>query len=446
MEESHTLGIDFGTTYSCICTSTNGGIIVIPNGLGERTTPSVVIFENKDKVYVGEETLYHLSKKNCAKIYEIKRLIGKKYSEIEKIKDNFAFTVIKKDDLPMIKITFDDGNTSEYTPEKIACLIFKKLISNAENFLNQKITDVVVTVPADFNDIQRHAIKYCVESIPGKKVLKIINEPSAAALAYGFYGSNDIGKNALFNFEESLLGFAPPPIEITEKNKKKISLPRIFSAASRSLLENNKEKPKKDNEKHFLVFDFGGGTYDVSIIEMYGSYVETLCSSGDQMLGGADIDFKLMEFCLKSFSKKDQEKIDKNYKSKQRLKIACEQAKIFLSKKQEDKIFIDDFYEGEPLNIVITREDFENVCKEIFDKLIIILDFALEDAKKKGCNKIDEIILVGGSSKIPKIKEILKNKFGESIPINDFINPDEIVAYGAALCCEKLVGSNNKLL
>ena len=133
-------------------------------------------------------------------------------------------------------------------------------------------------------------------------------------MAYGFYGSNDIGKNALFNFEESLLGFAPPPIEITEKNKKKISLPRIFSAASRSLLENNKEKPKKDNGKHFLVFDFGGGTYDVSIIEMYGSYVETLSSSGDQMLGGADIDFKLMEFCLKSFSKKDQEKIDKNYK------------------------------------------------------------------------------------------------------------------------------------
>ena len=450
MEESHTLGIDFGTTYSCICTSTNGGIIVIPNGLGERTTPSVVIFENKNQVYVGEETLNHLSKKNCAKIYEIKRLIGKKYSEIEKIKDYFAFTVIKKkEDLPMIKITFDDGKTSEYTPEYIACLIFKKLISNAENFLNQKITDVVVTVPADFNDIQRHAVKLCVESIPGKKVLKIINEPSAAALAYGFYGSNDIGKNVLFNFEESLLGFTPPPIEIKEKNKEKISIPRLFSATSRSLLKNNKEKPKKDNEKHFLVFDFGGGTYDVSIIEMYKSCVETLASSGDQMLGGGDIDNKLMEYCLNRFSeetKKDKEKIKKNYKSIQRLKIACEQAKIFLSKEQKDKIFIEDFYEEEPLDLEITRAKFEELCKEIFDKLLIKLDFALEDAKKKGCNKIDEIILVGGSSKMPKIKEILKNKFGENIPINDFINPDEIVAYGAALCSEKLVRSNNELL
>ena len=129
MEERHTLGIDFGTTYSCICTWANGGIVVIPNELGERTTPSVVIFENKNKVYVGEETLNHISKKNCVKIYEIKRLIGKKYSEIESIIKDFAFTVVKEDkDQPIIEITFENGETLKYKPEKIACLIFQKLI------------------------------------------------------------------------------------------------------------------------------------------------------------------------------------------------------------------------------------------------------------------------------------------------------------------------------
>ena len=450
MEEKHTLGIDFGTTNSCVCTSTNGGIVVIPNGLGERTTPSVVIFENKNQVYVGEETLNHLSKKNCVKIYEIKRLIGKKYSEIEDIKDYFAFTVVKKilEDQPIIKITLDDGNKLEYTPEEIACLIFKKLISNAENFLNQTITDIVITVPADFTDNQRHAVKFSAESIPGIKVRKIINEPSAAALAYGFYKSKEIGENVLFNYKQGLLGFAAHPIEIKERDSS-IHMDRSYSIDTQSLLADNKKNSENENEKHLLVFDFGGGTFDVSIVEMSGSCVETLASSGNQMLGGGDFDNKLMEFCIDIFSeksKKDKKKIKNNYKSMQRLKIGCEQTKKILSKKEEDTIFIEDFFEEEALNIRITRAKFEEICKEIFDKLIIPLDNAMEDVKKKGVNKIDEIILVGGSSQIPKIKDILKNKFGENTPINNYINPDEIVAYGAALCCEKIVRSNNELL
>ena len=450
MEERHTLGIDFGTTYSCICTWANGGIVVIPNGLGERTTPSVVIFENKNQVYVGEETLNHISKKNCVKIYEIKRLIGKKYSEIENIINHFAFTVIKEEDKdqPIIEITFENGEISKYKPEKIACLIFKKLISNAENFLNQKITDVVITVPADFTDIQRKAVKFSAESIPGIKVLNIINEPSAAALAYGFYRLNDIGKNVLFNFEKSLLGFAPHPIEIKEKYNR-VSL--AGTSLKSSLVKNdNKEKSvKNDDAKFILVFDFGGGTYDVSIVEINESYVETYSSSGNQMLGGGDFDNRLMEFCLNQFSKstkKNKENIKKNYKSMQRLKIACEQTKKILSIREEDRVFIEDFYEDESIDIRVTRARFEALCKELFEKLIKPLDLALKDAKAKGVSKINEIILVGGSSKIPKIKQILKNKFGNEVPINNFINPDEIVAYGAALCCEKLVRSNNELL
>ena len=462
MEEKYALGIDFGTTYSCTCAWTNGGNVVILNELGERTTPSVVIFENKNKFYVGEETLNHLSKKNCVKIYEIKRLIGKKYSEIKNIKNYFAYTVEeKKGDQPIIKITFDNGETSEYTPEYIVSLILAKLIKNAEIFLNKQITDIVITVPADFTDIQRHAVKFSAESIPGIKVLKIINEPSSAALAYGFYSLNEIGKNVLFNFDEGLLGFAPHPIEIKEKNKK-ISLTKTPKTSTIVLLNNKekksekksekeseKEKEKNDNTKIILVFDFGGGTFDVSIVEMDERCVETLVSSGDQMLGGGDFDNKLMEFCLNNFvekTKKDKEKIKKNYKSMQRLKIACEQTKKILSKKYEDTIFIEDFYEEESISITITRAEFEELCKDIFDKLIEPLDHAIEDAKSKDISKIDEIILVGGSSKIPKVKEILENKFGENIPVNNFINPDEIVAYGAALCCEKLMRSNNELL
>ena len=452
MEQKYALGIDFGTTYSCTCVWTNGGNVVIPNELGERTTPSVVIIESKNKIYVGEETINHLSKKNCVKIYEIKRLIGKKYSEIEKIKSFFAFNIVKKkdEDQPIIKVTFDNGETLEYTPEYIVSLILKKLIENAKNFLNiQKITDVVITVPADFTDIQRHAVKFAAETIPGIKVLKIINEPSSAALAYGFYQLKEIGKNVLFNFEEGLLGFSPHPIEIKEKNNK-ICLTKASMMSSLLLLSNEEKKSKKDDEdKHILVFDFGGGTFDVSIIEMDEKSVETCSSSGNQMLGGGDIDNKLMEYCLNIFSEKaekDKQKIKENYKSMQRLKIACEQTKKILSIKQEDTIYIEDFYEEEPLSIPITRSMFEILCKDIFEKLLIPLDRAVEDAKKKDIDKIDEIILVGGSSKIPKIKEILKNKFGENVPINNFINPDETVAYGAALCCEKLIRSNNELL
>ena len=452
MEDRHTLGIDFGTTNSCICTWANGGIVVIPNGLGERTTPSVVIFENKNQVYVGEEILNHISKKNCVKIYEIKRLIGKKYSEIENIKNYFAFTVVKhKDkDQPMIKITFENGEISEYTPEEIACLIFKKLITNAENFLNQKITDVVITVPADFTDIQRHAVKFSAESISGIKVLNIINEPSAAALAYGFYMSNDFVKNVLFNFEQSLLGFAPHPIEIIEKYNR-VSLTQT-SLNSSILNINSKEKVVDDDDKHILVFDLGGGTYDVSIVEMNENFVETSASSGDQMLGGGDFDNKLMEFCINYFSEKNAEKkniadqIKNNYISMQKLKNACEQTKKALSIKMEDIIFIEDFYEKESLSILITRTKFEELCEEIFVKLKKPLNNAIKDAKKKGIDKIDEIILVGGSSRIPKIKEILKEIFGKEVPINNYINPEEIVAQGAALCCEKLVRSNNELL
>ena len=198
MEENYRLGIDFGTTYSCVGVWKDGGIEIIPNEIGERTTPSVVIFDSPDKVYVGEETLNHISKKNSVKVYEIKRLIGKKYSEIEDILNYFSFKVIEdeNEDKPLINITYDNNEERNYSPELIASLIFKKLINNAQLYLKKIIKEIIITVPADFTNFQRNSVKFAAESIQGIKVINIINEPSAAVLSYGF--PKKFIKNMLF--------------------------------------------------------------------------------------------------------------------------------------------------------------------------------------------------------------------------------------------------------
>ena len=438
MEDSYRLGIDFGTTYCCVGVWKDGGIEIIPNGIGERTTPSVVIFDSPNKVYVGEETLNHLSKKDTVKIYEIKRLIGKKYDDIEDILDYFPFKVERKDfeDKPIIKMSFDNGETRESTPEEIAFLIFQKLISNAENYLNQKIKEVIITVPADFNDNQRYAIKCAAELNEGINVIQIINEPNAAILSYGF--PKKLIKNFFFPINQNYTMIIEPkvfhPMEemlfnIGDSLNNNISL----NLSLNTYYMNNKK------EKEIIVFDLGGGTYDVSLIEISDFTFETRGSEGDQHLGGGDFDNKLMEFCLEIFCSRKKiplDEIKSNYKCIQKLKIACEQSKKILSIRENDTIYIEDFYKEETLSCPITRAKFEELCKEYFDKLIPPIDKVLSFTNKT-VKDIDEIILVGGSSKIPKIKEILKEKF-ENVIINDSINPDEAVAYGATLYCESL--------
>ena len=385
-------------------------------------------------------------KKIQLKIYEIKRIIGKKYDEIKDLINYFPFKIEKEEngDYPIIKISFDNGETAEYSPESIVSLILKKLISNAEKFLNNKINDIIITVPADFSNNQRQAIKIAAESIPGIKILQIINEPSAAALAAGFFSYNKIKNCVLLDCDKNnSLYSAPEPI-INKEIYNDINIKESYldlSFISNNIIKNDNE------ENYFLVFDLGGGTYDVSLIEINDCILETCATAGIQMLGGGDFDNKLMEYCLDIFSSSiniDKNKIKENYKLMQRLKIACERTKKILSSKTEDIIYIEDFYNEEALNVLVTRAKFENLCKEYFDKLIPPIDRVIHDAKIS-INKIKEIILVGGSSKIPKIKQILSEKF-KNIPINDSINPDEAVAYGATLFCEKLVRSNNELL
>ena len=438
MEEKLAIGIDFGTTNSCSGVWMNGGVVIIPNGIGERTTPSVVIFDKKNEYYVGEETLNHFPKKNSVKIYEIKRLLGKNYNEIENLLKYFPFKIEKEEngEGPVIVMTFDNNEKVKYTPEQIACLILKKIISNAESFLNQKVTDVVITVPADFNHSQRFAVKKAAESINGIKVLRIINEPSAAALTSCFYQFNKKDKIIMVdiqNIEDSLLDSAPNPMKETPFDS-------YLNSDNINIIENN------SSDKFFLVFDLGGGTYDVSLVEQNESMLETISSAGDQMLGGGNFDERLMEYCLSKLDnlKLNKDEIKKNFKSMQRLKFACEQSKKFLSIKEQDKIYIEDFYKEESLSIPITRVKFEDLCKKDFDKLIGPIETVIKDSNIEQ-NQIEEIILVGGSSRIPKIKAILSEKF-PNIKINNKINPDEVVAYGATLFCEKLMRNNNESL
>ena len=438
MEEKLAIGIDFGTTYSCSGVWMNGGVVIIPNGIGERTTPSVVIFDKKNEYYVGEETLNHLPKKNSVKIYEIKRLLGKNYNEIKDLLNYFPYKIEKEKngEGPVIVMTFDNNEKVQYTPEQIACLIFKKIISNAESFLNQKITDVVITVPADFTHTQRHAVKKAAESIQGVKVIRLINEPSAAALTSGFYQINKNQKIIMMdtgNIEDCELDSAPSPMKET---------PFDNYLNTNEIIDNEDDS----SDKFFLVFDLGGGTYDVSLVEQNDSMLETIASSGNQMLGGGDFDKVLMDYCLSKLDnlKLNKEEIKKNFKSMQRLKIACEQTKKLLSIKEQDTIYIEDFYKQESLSIPITRVNFENLSKKLFDELMEPINTVLKDSHIE-VEQIQEIILVGGSSKIPKIKKILSEKFPNT-RINDTINPDEVVAYGATLFCEKLIRNNNESL
>ena len=332
MEENYRLGIDFGTTYSCVGVWKDGGIEIIPNEIGERTTPSVVIFDSPDKVYVGEETLNHISKKNSVKVYEIKRLIGKKYSEIGDILNHFSFKVIEdeNEDKPLINITYDNNEERNYSPELIASLIFKKLINNAQLYLKKIIKEIIITVPADFTNFQRNSVKFAAESIQGIKVINIINEPSAAVLSYGF--PKKFIKNMLFpiNNNYTLLKDSfninnithPMEEEIFNNDENIMQNDNFLNFSLKTSFLNQNDKDKK-----IIVFDFGGGTFDVSLIEITDTIFETRASAGNQHLGGGNFDNKLMECCLKDFNKNYKipiEDIKNNYKCIERLKIACE--------------------------------------------------------------------------------------------------------------------------
>ena len=385
----------------------------------------------------------------------------------------------------MIEMKFAKNKIITYYPEQIATLIFRKLISNANNFLPEKVREVLITVPADFTEFQKTAVRYAAEQIQGLKVIQVINEPSAAILAYGF--PKQFIKNRFFPFnqffslvkqnneihpmeEMSICDISstnidqslPPnsidesnPLLIDNDNDNNIDNENEKDNSKSNIIININDNPNNNNnliqwsllsqskdqdQMKIIVFDLGGGTYDVSLIYVNkDKNFETMAYKGDEKLGGSDFDNKILDFCLKEFCTKNniqENVIRNNYILMQRLKRACEISKKNLSTKIEDIIFIEDFFESKPLCCKITREQFEELCKDLFSRLIIPLDLILQE-KNLNNTDIDEIVFVGGSSKIPKVKEIIEKKF-PGVPINDQISPDEAVAYGACIFGESL--------
>ena len=413
--KSPTIGIDLGTTYSCIGVWDNEkeDITIIPNSFGEKTTPSVVALLNENDRIVGKEAKEYINNINKIEynvLYDSKRLIGRKFNEkvIEDDIKNWPFTIKEQKstgkavyEISIVenknildskrelfkkyqkKQTFFDEesiytNKKELIPEQISAMILSQLKKDAEDYLGIKVTSAVITVPAYFTAPQKEATKQAAE-IARIKVKRIINEPTAAALAYGFDKNIEINKN-------------------------------------------------------ILVFDLGGGTFDVTILKLINENGEkifkTIGVKGDNHLGGQDFDTKLMKELIIKFNKKKRTKLNDNF-IKNRLKRACEKAKIELSEKEETTINLQNFYLGMDFEETITRKEFEKLCNEYFEKCLNIIKNLLEETKLKK-DDINNIILIGGSSKIPKIKELIKNYFNLS-EINDTINPDEAVCKGATI-------------
>ena len=399
LEDEYAIGLDFGTTFSCIGVYRNGTVEIIPNKNGDKTTPSVVIISNDNKILVGEETIDFLVKNYDSCIYEVKRLIGRQINEEQKIElqKRFPFQIITSNEynFPEIQIS-KNGKNIIYSPLEISSFIIKKMVSNAERYLNKKITKLVITVPAYFNDSQRKLTKQAAEAA-GLKVLRIINEPTAAALAYGF-----------------------------DKNQ------------------------SQNVNKNILVFDLGGGTFDISILHFEKDIdnsinLEVLGTSGDINLGGEDFDNKLVEVVLnKTENLIDVNKVKENKEAIKRIKIACENAKKILSIKDSTFIYIKDIIKDFDLICRIFREEFETECGPLFDRLIVPIENALKMANLQQ-NDIKEVILVGGSTRIPKIQEIVSKYFKKS-KINNSINPDEAVAYGATIEAEKILHNKDKII
>jgi heat shock protein 5 len=371
--EGNVIGIDLGTTYSCVGVFKNGRVEIIANDQGNRITPSYVAFTDTERL-VGEQAKNQATINPTNTVFDIKRLIGRKFSDstVQKDKKLLPYAIIDKDGAPVVKVVVG-GQDKVYTPEQISAMILEKMKTTAEAFLGKPVKHAVITVPAYFNDAQRQATKDA-GTIAGLKVERIINEPTAAAIAYG----------------------------LDEKG-----------------------------EKNILVYDLGGGTFDVSILAIDDGIFEVVATNGDTHLGGEDFDQRVMEHFLKLWKKKAGKDASSDKKSVQKLRREVERAKKVLSSQAQARIEIESFYDGEDFSESLSRAKFEELNLDLFQKTLIPVDKVLADAGLKK-TEIHEVVLVGGSTRIPKVQQLLKDYFGGKEP-NRGINPDEAVAYGAAV-------------
>ena len=381
-EQNIAIGIDLGTTYSCVAVWQDNRVEIIANDQGNRTTPSYVAFTDSERL-IGDSAKNQVAMNPVNTVFDAKRLIGRAFDDagVQSDMKHWPFKINSVGGKPVIQVEYK-GETKTFNPEEISAMVLVKMKEVAEDYLGHPVNDAVVTVPAYFNDSQRQATKDA-GTIAGLNVKRIINEPTAAAIAYGL----DKGKQ---------------------------------------------------EETNVLIFDLGGGTFDVSLLSIDEGIFEVKATAGDTHLGGEDFDNRLVNHFSQEFKRKHKKDIGPNPRSMRRLRTACERAKRTLSNATQASIEIDSLFEGIDFYTSITRARFEELCADLFRSTLAPVEKVLKDSRIDK-RSVDEVVLVGGSTRIPKIQQLVSNFFNGKEPCKT-INPDEAVAYGAAVQAAILSG------
>eukprot|EP00439_Symbiodinium_sp_Y106_P049893 s392_g6.t1 len=378
------IGVDLGTTYSCVGIYKQGRVEILPNDQGNRITPSYVAFTDEERL-IGEAGKNQAAVNPTQTLFDVKRLMGRRFkdSTVQEDMNLLPFKILEQGGKPMISVRVK-GAEKIMPPEEVSSMVLAKMKETAENYLGQEVHYAVVTVPAYFNDAQRQATKDA-GSIAGLQVLRIVNEPTAAAIAYG--------------------------------------------------LDNNSD------EKNILVYDLGGGTFDVSLLNIANGVFEVIATSGDTHLGGEDFDQRVMQHFMKLFQQKHGKDMSQDKRAIQKLRREVEKSKRQLTSTHQSQLEIEALFEGVDFSETLTRAKFEGLNLDLFKKTLGPVKKVLEDAGLKK-SQVDEIVLVGGSTRIPKVQELIRDFFGKE-PSRD-INPDEAVAYGAAVQAGILSGETRE--
>jgi len=386
MAKAPAIGIDLGTTYSCVGVFQHGKVEIIANDQGNRTTPSYVAFTDSERL-IGDAAKNQVAMNPDNTVFDAKRLIGRRFEDatVQSDMKHWPFRVTSDGGKPKIQVDYKN-ETKSFFPEEISSMVLVKMKEIAEAYLGKTVTDAVITVPAYFNDSQRQATKDA-GTISGLNVLRIINEPTAAAIAYGL-------------------------------------------------------DKKVGTERNVLIFDLGGGTFDVSILTIEDGIFEVKSTSGDTHLGGEDFDNRMVNHFVQEFKRKHKKDISDNKRALRRLRTACERAKRTLSSSTQASIEIDSLYEGIDFYTSVTRARFEELCADLFRGTLEPVEKSLRDAKMDK-PAIHDIVLVGGSTRIPKVQKLLQDFFNGR-DLNKSINPDEAVAYGACVQAAILHGDKSE--